>query len=112
MSTKFTPHNTNRTPWTDSATLISATETEDAAGYITRTESEREVFCTFTNGVGRTEYYEAMKAGVQVSATVELWEDDYEDERILEYGDKRYSIGRCWPTGRGTLELYLTEVWR
>jgi hypothetical protein len=53
-----------------------------------------------------------MKAGVQVSATVEIWEDDFEGERLLEFGGHRYQIGRSWPTGRGTLELYLTEVWR
>ncbi|MDY6418880.1 MAG: hypothetical protein SPK87_09080 [Bacteroidales bacterium] len=62
--------------------------------------------------MSRSEYYEAMKAGVQVSATVEIWEDDFEGEWLLEFGGHRYQIGRSWPTGRGTLELYLTEVWR
>lgn len=112
MSKKWQPENTNRTPWTDTVILITETVTEDASGYETKTESRREVFCTFSKGVGRAEYYEAMKAGVQVSATAEIWEDEYEYERLLEYDGRRFSIGRCWPTGRGTLELYLTEVWR
>ena len=112
MSKAFSPDKTNRTPWTDVVSLIAVVATEDAAGYETKTETSRDVFCTFTNGVSRAEYYEAMKAGVQVSATVEIWEDDFEGERLLEFGGHRYKIGRSWPTGRGTLELYLTEVWR
>ena len=112
MSRRWQPNNTNRTPWCDCVELITTVKTEDADGYVTETESAREISCTFTNGVGRAEYYEAMKAGVRVSATAEIWEDDFQGERILEHEGKRYEIGRCWPTGRGTLELSLSEVWR
>lgn len=112
MSTAWSPGSTNRTPWCDVVSLISVVSEEDAAGYETKSEIAREVSCTFTNGVSRAEYYEAMKAGVRVSATVELWEDDFENERLLEFEGKRYEIGRCWPTGRGTVDLSLSEVWR
>ena len=54
----------------------------------------------------------AAKAGVRLSATVEIWEDDFEGERKLERDGDLYEIGRIYPTGRGTLMLYLTEVWR
>lgn len=92
--------------------LIKTTKTKDADGYKTAEEQKREVFCTFAEGASRSEYYEAMKAGVRVSATVEVWEDDYEGERMLAYDGRRFEIGRSYPTGSGTLLLYLTEVWR
>ena len=113
MSREFSPDKTNRTPWADVVTLIQQNETEDSAGYKEQqAQQEREIFCTFSEGASRAEYYEAMKAGVRVSASVEIWEDDYEQERRLEHEGTLYEIGRVYPTGRGTLLLYLTEVWR
>ena len=113
MSRAFSPDKTNRTPWSDLITLISDNTTEDSAGFVEHDPpTRREIFCTFTEGAARSEYYEAMKAGVRVSATVEIWEDDFEGERKLERDGDLYEIGRIYPTGRGTLMLYLTEVWR
>lgn len=102
----------NHMPFTDLARLISQQTTQDASGYPVKTETETEVFCSFSVGVNRTEYYEAMKAGVRLSATVEIWELDYNAEELLDYEDKRYKITRVWPTGTGTLQLYLEEVVR
>ena len=113
MSKAFSPEKTNRTPWSDLITLISENTTEDDAGFVEHDPpTRREVFCTFIEGAARSEYYEAMKAGVRISATVEIWEDAFQGERKLERGDKTYEIGRTYPTGRGTMMLYLTEVWR
>lgn len=112
MSKVWSPGGTNRTPWSDVCSLITTVSVSDTDGYRTETETSRDIFCTFTNGASRAEYYEAMKAGVRVSATVEIWEDDFQNERLLEHDGVRYEIGRVWPTGRGTLELSLSEVWR
>ena len=114
MSKTFSPEKSNRTPFTDRVTLVAENVTgRDADGYdIMGTPTEREIFCGFSEGVSRAEYYEGMKAGVRLSATAEIWEDDYQGERRLEHGSRKYQIGRVWPTGRGTLQLYLTEVWR
>lgn len=113
MSKPYSADKTNRTPMTDLVKLVSYAKTPDADGYDeSSTPTEREIWCSFAEGVSRTEYYEAAKAGVRLSATVEIWEDDYQGERELRYGDRRFQIGRTWPTGRGTLQLYLTEVWR
>jgi hypothetical protein len=43
---------------------------------------------------------------------VEIGEEDYQNVREREFGSRRFQIGRVWQTGRGTLQLYLTEVWR
>lgn len=112
MSKVWSPGGTNRTPWTDVCELISTVSVSDTEGYETTTETAREIFCTFSQGASRAEYYEAMKAGVRISATVEIWEDDFQGERLLEHEGVRYEIGRVFPTGRGTLEMSLTEVWR
>ena len=104
---------TNRTPWSDVITFLAYEKQEDEAGFERPVPpSRREVFCTFINGVSRAEYYEGAKAGVRVSASVEVWEDDYEGERRLSHEGNVYDIGRAYPTGRGTLILYLTEVVR
>lgn len=103
---------TNRTPFTDVCELISSAPAKDSEGYNTSlpAPTSREVFCSFSEGVNRAEYYEAMKAGVKLSATVEIWEDDFAGERELLHGTVKYKIGRTWPTGNGTIFLYLEEV--
>lgn len=114
MSKPFSAERSNRTPFTDRITLVTEAVTgSDDDGYdVKGTPTRREIWCAFVEGVSRAEYYEAMKAGVRLSATVEIWEDDYQGERLLEYESRKFQIGRIWPTGRGTLQLYLTEVWR
>lgn len=112
MSRPFVPHNTNRTPWTDDLTLISVEVTQDAEGYETRTETEREIFCCFYDGVGRDEFYESMKAGMRASASAEVWAEDYERETLAEHAGIRYVVNRHYETGRGTVMLILQEVIR
>jgi len=103
---------TNKTPFTDVCTLITATVTTDADGFETKTLTSRNVFCNVVNGVVRSEFYEAYKAGIQASATVEIYEEDYQNETALSLDNKSYNVVRVYPTGYGTLELTLTEVTR
>lgn len=102
----------NRTPFTDVCGLVKVATTEDADGYETNTESKRDVFCSVAAGVVRAEFYEAYKAGIELSMTVELWEDDYEADTLLDHDGKRYRIVRAYPTGHGTLQLTCAEVKR
>ena len=103
----------NALPMTERCKLVSIATTANENGYeATHTETEKESWCGFANGVSRAEYYEAYKAGVRLSATAEIWEDDFSGERIFIHDSKRYQIGRVWPTGRGTIQLYLEEVRR
>ena len=112
MSQKYSPVRTNRTPWMDDLVLITQLKTEDADGYITVTETERTVRCTFSEGITRSEFYEGMKAGIGLSASAEIWAEDYQNEEICEIESARYKIIRVYATGRGTLELSLSEVKR
>lgn len=105
---------TNRTPMTDLCRLIRVESLQDADGYAAGTpaETEREVWCSFHEGAVRSEFYEAAKAGIRVSATVEIWEDDYEGETLVSIMDTRYRLVRSFPSGHGTLYLSLEEVMR
>lgn len=100
---------TNRVPWSDELILLSYTETVDSDGYVTKTETRRGIFCTFVEGTNRTEFYEAYKAGLRLSASCELWEADYQGEQKCEFNGKLYSIVRAYTTGNETLELSLSE---
>lgn len=102
----------NRTPFTDLCTLIALEISKDEEGYDTTNEIRREIFCSVSDGVNRAEYYEAMKSGVKLSATIEVNDGDYEKEQILEHEGTRYKIERVYPTGYGTLELSCSEVVR
>lgn len=100
----------NRIPFTDICQLVAVSNLRDADGYSTVRETARQVFCSIIAGVSRAEMYEALKAGIKLSATAEIWEDDYNHESQLEHDGVRYKIIRCYPTGNGTLELALEEV--
>ena len=112
MSTKYNPTHTNKVPWTDALSLISIVATEDSDGYVTKTETSRTIFCTFIEGVARSEFYEAMKAGIKLSAQCEVWDGEYLNEEFAEYNNTRYRVIRTFPTGRGTVQLNLEEVVR
>lgn len=112
MSTRFKPRSTNRLPWAEDLTLIKRTVTTDAEGYESVTETVREIFCCFEDGVSRGEFYESMKAGAQASAQAEVWADDYDRETLAEHDGIQYNILRIRETGRGSLMLILQEVVR
>lgn len=101
----------NSAPFSDVCEFVTIITAEDADGYETPTETTTEVFCSVC-GVVRSEFYEAMKAGIQMSLSLEVWEDDYNDAELLDFGKKRYKIERTFPTGHGTLQLYCSEVKR
>ena len=103
---------TNRTPFTDICCLIAETKHYDVSRHYTTEPAKTEIFCSFQKGVARAEFYTGLKAGVQLSATVEIWEAEYEDQRLLEHEDKLYRIVRTYPSGAGTLLLSCEEVER
>lgn len=114
MSSKGYPLTTNRTPWMDEITLERESQTQGANGYnISAGEPEkRTIYCTFSEGVARGEFYESMKAGMRATATVECWAEDYEGETKVFHNGVQYSVSRSYPTGRGTVMLILSEVIR
>lgn len=113
MSSRYSPVRTNRTPWMDDIILIKREETLDAGNYAAETtETRKEICCTFAEGINRAEFYESMKTGIRLSAAAEIWADDYEGQDLCEFEGIRYKIIRAYATGRGTMELSLSEVER
>lgn len=102
----------NRTPFADVCRLITVIKIPDASRHYTTEETAAEVFCSVSKGVARGEFYEAMKAGRRLTATFEVYEDEYEDQELLEHEGVRYKVVRTFPTGYGTLELSCEEVIR
>ena len=84
----------NRTPFTDLCKLIAVKKTYDDANHYETEDVPTEVFCSVSQGVGRTEFYEALKAGVRLSLVVEVNEFDYDGQTVLEHDGHRYSIDR------------------
>lgn len=96
----------------DTMLLISFTAAVDADGYGTPTETTTEVMCDSGNGVTRAEYYEAMQAGIQMSAAFEMWACDYGGQKIIEHDGKRYKVERAFPLPDGVVQLNCSEVMR
>lgn len=102
----------NRAPFTDVCSLIAVTKIPDGSKHYITEETATEVFCSVSIGVTRSEFYEAMKAGIKLTATFEVYEDDYTGQELLEHNQTRYRVLRAFPTGYGTLELSCEEVTR
>lgn len=100
----------NRTPFSDVCELVATTKGTDADGYVTITETKTQVFCSVNTGVVRSEFYAALKVGVKLSVTIEVWEEDFNGADKVNFGDKVYKIERTYPTGYGTIELNCSEV--
>ena len=99
--------------WADKVTLRKISTADDDDGYAHLSGGrERTRTCIFTQGVDREEYAQDDKTGVRRSATVELWAEDYDQERALQHAGIVYDIIRARPSGRGTILLELREVWR
>lgn len=70
--------------------------------------AKREIFCNVTEGVRRTEFYQAQTAGFKPQITVEIPISEYEREEYFEYDGTMYQILRSYPTSAEQLELVLT----
>jgi len=93
--------------------LVDYATTTDADGYAeTVKETLTEVRCDSGNGVTRTEFYEAKKAGIKLSAAFEVWACDYGGQEIIEHNGKRYKVERAFPLGDGAVQLNCSEIKR
>lgn len=92
----------------DVITLVGETYTQDEIGQYTAVETERMVFCNVMS-ITQTEFFEAGRNGIQPSYKVVLFKYDYQNEEIVKYKDRRYSIYRTYEARNDMLELYLQE---
>jgi len=82
------------------------TETRSAYGvHEAITETVREVLAEIRS-VTRSEYYNALNAGVQPELVFKLTLDtDYQDEHFLRYGGKKWRVVRTYLTDDGGIEI-------
>ena len=85
--------------------LIKAVQTQDDYGVWRETLTSRQVFCD-VRSVNRSEFFEAGRSGLNPEFVFTVFFADYEDETLLEFDGKTYSIYRTYLTRSDTLELY------
>ena len=94
--------------WEDVCYLIKKDKAYDENGVeTTPIITRREVFC-LVGGIYEKEYYNAQQSGIKAQCKVIVPMVDYEDEVLVEYGGKQYSVYRKYPIN-DTYELYLRE---
>ena len=99
--------------WRDVVKLRNRIIRQDASGYPgTSITDGSTVQAILPAGVTFEKTGEDGKQAMRAKTTAEIWEGDYRGEDILEYRDVQYEIGKISRTGRGTLLLDCTEVWR
>lgn len=86
-------------------TLVSKTITQNEVKAIVETESTRDVFCE-VQSVGRSDFYQAQQAGLDLSYVFVTDAANYQGERELEYEGNRYAITRTYLRDSDKLEIY------
>ena len=82
------------------------TETASAHGvHDAVTETARTVYCT-VRSVTRSEFYNALNAGVQPEYVFVLaLADDYEGERVVRYRGQKFRVVRTYVTEDDSIEI-------
>lgn len=89
--------------------LISQKTTQDPDGYPVIQEEKKEVFAD-VRSVTRTEFFEALKAGICETICFHMASCDYDNQKMIEYGGLRYQVERVYQTNMDIIELNCSEV--
>lgn len=93
----------------DVAELISASSTEDSAGYEDSIlETRTEVFVN-VKSVRRDEFYKSMQSGTELVIAFDLRACDYSGQKRIEYDGTQYRIVRVYTPDGEMLELNCSE---
>jgi hypothetical protein len=86
--------------------LIPTTSEKDEYGIPRTFEADpREVMC-YVDSVTRSEFFDAGRNGLNPEFVFRVFFGDYNDERLLEYKGKRYSVYRTYLGRSDYVELY------
>lgn len=88
----------------DVLNLITETFTQDDYGNDVAQETKTEVFCEVYS-ISQNEFFSAGREGHRPSFRFDIFFDDYNGEKIVEYNGKRYLIYRTYQRD-DTMELY------
>ena len=85
--------------------LISITTTQDTLGQAIKEEKESMVFCSKMS-ITRAEFNSAGMLGKKTSLMFIIDADTYEEEQLLRYNEKKYSIYKTFQRADGFTEIY------
>ena len=88
--------------------LISTEYTQDDLGEWTETQTKTEVFA-MVNSVTMSEFYQAGLQGFKPDYRFSVWVTEYDDQELVEYKGKVYSVYRTYRRDDGRIELYVNE---
>lgn len=71
-------------------------------------EMKREIFAT-VRSVTRSEFWEAHRNGIELSIAFEVFKEDYQKERVIEYDEKRYRVEHIRQLSADRLELNCSD---
>lgn len=95
--------------WNSVAYLISTEKITDDIGDIIETETEKMVYVN-KGSVGRTEYYQALSAGLKLKLLLEVRAIDYSDEEMLRFNGIDYNVVKTYSKNDEIIELTCEEV--
>lgn len=100
--------------WADELTLIAtmppADPVNDNGFEIPPAETQRTVYAN-KKSVGRSEFYLAHQAGIQIKLVFDVRTEEYEDEPLVLYDGMRYQVLRTYVSKDGELtELTLSNL--
>lgn len=87
-------------------TLIGSTKQQDSKGVWREILSEREVYCNVTS-VTQAEFFEGARSGLNPAFRMTVFGPDYNEETMLRYNNKTYSIYRAYLSKNDMIELYV-----
>ncbi len=85
------------------------TEKDSLNQVVEKTRTKKTVFADI-NSVSQTEFFSAGRLGFQPSLKATIYDFEYDQEAIVKYNDKLYSVYRIYyVNGTDKVELYLEE---
>lgn len=102
--------------WADEITLIAAADPapEDAVnanGFPVEREEVKTTVFGNVKSVGYSEFWKAANTGVQAELKADVYTEEYEGQRAVEIGGKRYKVLRTYMSKNGEItELTLTDL--
>lgn len=90
--------------WSNIAILIKVSQVTNDVGDNIANETKRIVFVN-RKSIRQSEYYQALSTGLKPEVMLEVRNIDYEDEKLLEFNDRRYKVIRTFDKNGEITEL-------
>ena len=88
------------------AYLVTEAFSQNAYGVMERTETKHKVYVAVTS-VTSQEWFEGGRNGLNPQFRFTMFSFDYNNEKIIEYQDKQYTIYRTYYRSADEIELYV-----